>query len=115
MRGTMILGLLMMVTLNAVAATKDSGSTVLKDVQPAGTTDKKHKNQQYDLLFASAAAGKDYTCRTGDKTKVKATDLAVGSNITYQVNGNKGKVKTSAGKQLDCTVVRLANTSDAPK
>jgi hypothetical protein len=43
MRGTMILGLLMMVTLNAVAATKDSGSTVLKDVQPAGTTDKNTK------------------------------------------------------------------------
>jgi hypothetical protein len=111
----MLATLLTMVALSANAATKDIGTTVLKDVQPAGTTDKKNKHQQYDLYFTSAAAGKDYTCRTSAKTSVKATDLVVGSNVTYQVNGNKGKVKTSAGKQLDCTIVRVADTSAAPK
>ena len=114
MRCVMALTLLTMVTLSAVAGTKDSGNTALKDVQPAGTTDKKNKNQQYDLSFSSGA-GKDYTCRTSQKTKIKATDFAVGSTVTYQVNGNKGKVKTSAGKQLECTIVRVANTPAAPK
>lgn len=100
--------LALMLTVNAGAASKDSGKTTLKDLQPAGTTDKKHKNQQYDLSFVSPQ-GKDYTCRTGEKAKVKATDFVVGSDLTYEVNGNKGKVKTSSGKQVDCTVVRVAN------
>jgi gentisate 1,2-dioxygenase len=105
---------LMMVTLSAGAATKDSGSTTLKDVQPVGVTDKKHKHQQYDLSFVSST-GKDYTCRTGEKTSVKATDFVVGSNVNYHVDGNKGKVKTSAGKQVSCMIVRVANVPAAPK
>jgi gentisate 1,2-dioxygenase len=114
MRRFILFALLTMVTLNATAGTKDKGTTVLKDVQPAGTTDKKHKHQQYDLSFATQS-GKDYTCRTGEKTSVKATDLAVGSSVTYEVNSNKGKVKTSAGKQLDCTIVRVVNVPAATK
>jgi hypothetical protein len=96
---------------SAAAATKDAGSTTLKDVQPAGTTDKKtHKHQQFDLMFTSAM-GKDYTCRTNEKDKVKATDLPVGSSATYEVKGTKGKVTTAAGKSFNCTVMRVA---DAP-
>jgi gentisate 1,2-dioxygenase len=90
-----------------IAATKDSGTTTLKDVQPAGTTNNKQKHQQYDLSFASAS-GKEYTCRTGEKTSVKATDFVVGSSVTYEVKDNKGKLKTAAGKQLSCTIVRVA-------
>jgi len=41
---------LLLVTL-ALAAKKESGSTTLKDIQPAGTTDKKHKKQQFDLTL----------------------------------------------------------------
>src|SRR3954454_25192634 len=93
--------LLTMVAWSALAATKDTGNTTLKDVQPAGTTDKKHKHQQYDLAFVSST-GKDYTCRTGHNTSIKATDFVVGSDVTYQVNGNKGKLKTSAGKEVSC-------------
>jgi hypothetical protein len=52
MRRLILVILLTMVALSAIAATKDTGTTVLKDVQPAGTTDKKHKHQQYDLSFA---------------------------------------------------------------
>lgn len=110
MRRLIGLTVLTMVTLSAVAATKDSGTTTLKDVQPAGITDKKHKHQQFDLSFVTST-GKDYTCRTAEKTKVKATDLLVGSNVNYQVDGNKAKVKTSAGKQLSCTIVRAANVA----
>lgn len=107
MRNLILVTLLTLVSLSASAATKDSGTTALKDVQPAGTTDKKHK-QQYDLSFASTS-GNDYTCRTNEKTSVKATDFVVGNDVTYEINGNKGKVKTAAGKQLSCTIVRAAN------
>lgn len=115
MRKLIVFTLLIMGSLSAVASTKDSGSTTLKDVQPAGTTDKKHKHQQYDFSFVSAT-GKDYTCRTGEKTSVKATDFVVGSSVNYQINGDKGKLKTSAGKQVSCTIVRVANAgADAAK
>jgi hypothetical protein len=109
MSKTLVLFLLISAGLSAQAATKDTGSTNLKDVQPAGQKAKKHK-QQYDLMFTSTV-GKDYTCRTSEKKDVKATDLPVGSSVTYEVNGTKGKVKTSAGKSFSCTIVRVA---DAP-
>src|SRR4051812_19825424 len=80
------------------------------DLQLAGTTDKNHKHQQYDLSFVSST-GKDYTCRTSEKKSVKATDFVVGSSLNFQVDGNKGKVKTSAGKELNCTIVRVASVT----
>src|SRR6516162_5619061 len=93
---------LLLVTL-ALAAKKDSGSTTLKDFQPAGTTDKKHKKQQYDLTFDTAKS--EYTCRTNENQKVEATQFVVGSNISYSVNGNKGQVKsTQSGKSVKCMV-----------
>ena len=103
-----------MVAFTGVAATKEAGTTTLKDVQPVGTTDKKHKHQQYDLSFVSSS-GKNYTCRTSEKKSVKATDLVVGSNVHYEVKGDKGKVKTPDGKQLSCTIVRVANVSAATR
>ena len=114
MRGLIALTVLAMQALSAIAATRDSGATTLKDVQPAGTTDKNHKHQQYDLSFVSST-GKDYTCRTSAKTSVKATDFVVGNNVDYQVNGDKGKVKTSAGKELSCIIVRVANVAAPTK
>jgi len=107
------LTLLIMGAFSIVAANKISGTTTLKDVQPAGTTDKDHK-QQYDLSFVSST-GEDYTCRTSAKKSVNATDFVVGSNVNYQVDGNKGKVKSSAGKQLSCTIVRVSNAAASPK
>jgi len=104
----------LMLTVSAVAGSKDTGKTTLKDIQPAGTTDKKHKNQQYDLSFVTQS-GKNYTCRTPEKTKMKATDFVVGSDLSYEVSGNKGKVKTSNGKQVNCTVVRVANAQSDTK
>lgn len=107
MRKMIALTLLTTLSLPGIAATKDSGTTTLRDVQPAGTTNKKQKHQQYDLSFVSAS-GKEYTCRTGEKTSVKATDFVVGSSVTYEVKDNKGKVKTAAGKQVSCVIVRVA-------
>jgi hypothetical protein len=106
MRKIVVLSL-MMIAISAVADTKDAGTTTLKDVQAAGTTDKNHKHQQYDLSFTSVL-GKQYTCRTKESTSVNATELEVGSSVSYEVKGSKGKVKNSAGKQFSCTIVRVA-------
>jgi hypothetical protein len=106
--------LILLFALQAASANKETGTTVLKDVQPAGTTDKKHKHQQYDLSL-STTSGTDYTCRTNEKDQVKATDFVVGSNVTYEFKDNKGKLKSSVGKKVDCTVVRVANASTSSK
>jgi hypothetical protein len=93
----------------ATAADKESGNTTLKDVQPAGTTDKKHKKQQYDMTFATSKH--EYTCRSNENEKVQATNFIVGSGITYKVDGNKGQIKnTQSGKSVKCTIVRVAAT-----
>ena len=44
-------------------------------------------------------------------TSVKAIDFVVGSEVKYQVDGDKGKLKTTAGKELKCTVVRVEKIS----
>ena len=98
----------------AWAAKKESGSTTLKDVQPAGTTDKKHKKQQFDLSFASFT--NDYTCRTNENEKVQATDFVVGTTVNYKIDGNKGQVKSvSSGKNVKCTLVRVAAVTATPQ
>jgi hypothetical protein len=53
-------------------------------------------------------SGKDYTCRTWKKAKSKVTDFVVGSKLAHVVNGNKAKLKSSGGKHVDCTIVRVA-------
>jgi hypothetical protein len=98
----------------AFAANKESGNTTLKDVQPAGTTDKKHKKQQFDLSFATAK--NEYTCRTNENQKVQATDFVVGTDVTFKIDGNKGQVKsTSTGKSAKCTLVRVAALTAPPQ
>jgi hypothetical protein len=114
MRNVCILVLALSVTGTAFAAQKQTGTTNLVNVQPAGTTDKKHKHQQYDFTFD--AQTHEYTCRSKEGDKINATDFVVGSNIDYQVKGNKGKVKGSTGKEVSCTIVRVAElpTATAP-
>jgi len=98
--------LLTLCLVTASAAKKDKGTTNLKDLQPAGTTDTKDKKkQQFDFIFD--ASGQHYTCRTGPKTTVKATDFVVGSGLTYEIDGDKGKLKSTSGKEVKCTVVRV--------
>jgi hypothetical protein len=102
--------LLTMVSALTASAKKDQGTTTLKDVQPAGTTDTKDKkNQQYDFIFE--VSRNHYTCRTSPKTTVKAIDFVVGSDVKYELDGDKVKLKTMAGKELKCTVVRVEKIS----
>ncbi len=108
-KGNAIALLIISITMTATAGSKIQGTTTLKDFQPAGTTGKDHKNLQYDLTFV--AAGKEYTCRSNEKKSLNATEYVVGSEVKYQVDGNKGKVKNASGKQIDCTIVRVADSS----
>jgi predicted small secreted protein len=101
--GTLLLVLL--TALPSSAGNKVQGAGTLRDFQPAGTTDKKHKHQQFDFFFD--ASGNQYTCRSSEGAKLKAIDWPVGSQITYEINKNKGKVKNDKGKNVDCTVMRV--------
>ncbi|MGA8648420.1 MAG: hypothetical protein WCC05_12345, partial [Candidatus Sulfotelmatobacter sp.] len=99
-KGNAIAILIMMFAITAAAGPKIEGTTTLKDFQSFGTVDKKtHKHQQYDLSFA--AMGKLYTCRSVEKESLKATDFIVGSDVRYQINGDKGKVKNASGKEVE--------------
>lgn len=110
LRNLFLLALTAVLAVPAIAAQKESGTTKLKDIQPAGTTGKDHKKQQYDFTFDTAK--NEYTCRSSEKDKVNATDFVVASDVQYQVNGNKGKVKSvSSGKQVNCMIVRVAPLS----
>jgi hypothetical protein len=115
MRKTLALfGIIVFTASLALAANKESGSTTLKDVQPAGTTDKKHKKQQFDLSFSSSR--NDYTCRTNENEKVQATQFVVGTTVNYKIDGNKGQVKSiSSGKNVKCTLVRVAAAAPTPQ
>ena len=92
-------------SLPTFAAQKQKGSTTLKDFQPAGTTDKKHKHQQFDFTFD--ASGTEYVCRSSEGTKLNAIDWPVGSDISYEVEKDKGKLKNAKGKEVGCTVMRV--------
>jgi hypothetical protein len=105
-----VAAVVLMCALSANAA-KQKGSTTLKDVQPAGTPEKKEK-QQYDLTFE--APPNEYTCRTSEKEKFNAVDFVVGSTITYEIDSNKAKLKNASGKDEKCTIVR-AQAASAPK
>jgi len=101
-----LVAVLLLLTVLPAFADKIKGMTTLGDVQPAGTTDTKDKKkQQYDFTFD--AGGHRYTCRTSPKTSVKATDFVVGSSAKYEVDSDKVKLKTSAGKEVKCTAVRV--------
>ena len=107
MRKTLALAVIvLLLAALASAANKESGTTTLKDIQPAGTTDKQHKKQQFDLSFVTSK--NEYTCRSNENQKVQATDFVVGSTISYKVNGDKGEVKNASGKNVKCTLVRVA-------
>ncbi len=97
--------LVLMCALPATAGPKQKGTAKLDDLQPAGTTDKKDKNQRFDFAFETG--GNKYTCRTAEGTKLKATDYVVGNNVQYEIDSDKVKLKSMAGKETKCKVVRV--------
>ena len=113
MRRLMAVVLLVVMCVLTAAGAKQKGITNLKDVQPAGETDKKKKNQQYDFIFD--AVGMHYTCRSSHSKSVNVTDFVVGSDVNFEINGNKGKLKNTWGKKVDCTVVRVERLTTSQK
>jgi hypothetical protein len=103
---------LLLCALTASAGSKESGKATLKNVEPVGTTSKQDKHQQFDFSFE--ASGKKYTCRSPLGKAVSATDYVVGSDLDYEIKGNSGKLKNSAGKEVKCTIVRVEGISAAP-
>jgi hypothetical protein len=93
------------ITVPALAGKKLEGTTTLKDFQPYGTKDKEHKHQAYDLSFETGE--KSYVCRTDPKKSMKATDFVVGTEMKYQLDNNKAKIKDLQGKQVECKIVRV--------
>jgi len=109
-----LFGIVLFSAALAQAANKESGSTSLTNVQPAGTTDKQHKKQQFDLTFSTSQ--NEYTCRTNENQKVQATQFVVGTTVNYKIDGNKGDVKsTSSGKSVKCKLVRVAAFTPMPQ
>jgi len=97
--------LLISVSVPFALAKKDKGTTTLKDLQPAGTTDKEKEHQQFDFFFD--ASGMSYVCRTSYKDEVKATEFVVGTNLTYELDEHEAKLKNASGKKVECTIVRV--------
>lgn len=88
------------------SAAKIRGTSTLKDSQPYNVKDKKdNKHQAYDLTFDTQ--DKEYTCRTDPKKSMNATDFVVGSQITYEIDKDKGKIKNPADKKVECKIVRV--------
>jgi hypothetical protein len=111
MRKAVTAAILILAIALPASAAKLKGSSTLKDSQPSGTVDKQHKNQTYDLSFD--AEGKSYTCRTSYKKSMNATDFVVGSQIKYEIDNQKVKIKTSQNKEVQCQVVRVAQVGSA--
>jgi len=105
MRKSVLAFLVITSVVPALADKKIQGSTVLKDSQPAGIKGKDQKHQAYDLSFKTT--DKAYTCRTDPNKSTNATDFVVGSNVNYEIDGQKVKIKTSEGKQVECKIVRV--------
>ena len=105
MRKAVLAFLVITSVVPALADKKIQGSTVLKDSQPAGIKGKDQKHQAYDLSFNTT--DKAYTCRTDPNKSTNATDFVVGSNVNYEIDGQKVKIKTSEGKQVECKIVRV--------
>jgi hypothetical protein len=92
--------------LSTVALAADLVQTAtLKDLQTVGTTSKKQKHQQYDLVIDTAS--NEYVCRTKLGSSMKPTQFVVGSPIQFKLNGQSGEAKNSAGNKTKCGIVKV--------
>jgi hypothetical protein len=81
-------------------------TATLKDLKTVGSTDKKQKHQQYDLVIDTPS--NEYVCRSRLGSTVKPTQFVVGSTIEFKLNGQSGEAKNSVGKTVKCGIVRVA-------
>jgi hypothetical protein len=81
-------------------------TATLKDLQTVGSTTKKQKHQQYDLVLDTRT--NEYVCRTKLGSSLKPTQFVVGSTLQFKVNGQNGEATNSAGNRAKCAIVRVA-------
>jgi hypothetical protein len=81
-------------------------TATLKDLQTVGTTSKKQKHQQYDLVVDTST--QEYTCRTKLGGSFNPTQFVVGSPLQFKVNGQKAEASTSTGRKTKCSIVRVS-------
>jgi hypothetical protein len=81
-------------------------TATLKDLQTVGTTTKKQKHQQYDLVLDTST--NEYVCRTKLGNSVKPTQFVVGSTLEFKVNGQNGEATNTSGNRVKCAIVRVA-------
>ena len=83
--------------LSIAALAADTVQTAtLKDLQTVGTTSKKQKNQQYDLVVDTLA--NEYVCRTKLGSSLKPTEFVVGSTLQFKVSGQNGEATNPSGQ-----------------
>jgi undecaprenyl-diphosphatase len=83
----------------------------LKDLQTVGSTTKKQKHQQYDLVVDTST--NEYVCRTKLGSSVKPTQFVVGSTLEFKVNGQNGEATNTSGNKVKCAIVRVAASTPA--
>jgi hypothetical protein len=83
-------------------------TATLKDLKTVGSTDKKQKHQQYDLVIDTPS--NEYVCRSRLGKTVKPIEFAVGSTVEFKLNGQNGEAKNSTGNTVKCGIVRVAAT-----
>lgn len=95
----------------AVWGASTTVTATLKDLQTVGTTSKKQKHQQYDLVIDTSS--NEYTCRSRLGSKVKPTEFVVGSIIQFEINGQNGVAMNASNKKVRCAIVRVAGSPAA--
>ena len=93
---------------SALAAALIQTATI-KDLQTVGSTTKKQKHQQYDLIIDTSS--NEYVCRSKLGSSLKPTQFVVGSTVQFKQNGQNGEVKNSAGNNVKCGIVRVGTVS----
>ena len=97
-----------LMSTSAVAAALVQTAT-LKDLQTVGSTTKKQKHQQYDLIIDTTS--NEYVCRSKLGSSLKPTQFVVGSTVQFKQNGQNGEVKNTAGNNVKCGIVRVGALS----
>src|SRR5580693_2260040 len=97
--------------LVATAAPAESliQTATLKDLQTVGTTSKKQKHQQYDLVLDTRT--NEYVCRTKLGSSMKPTQFVVGSPLQFKLNGQSGEATNSSGNHVKCGIVKVTAAS----
>ena len=105
------LGLAATVFSTAALAASLVQTGTLKDFKTVGTTSKKQKHQQYDLVVDTST--NEYVCRTKLGNSVKPTQFVVGSTLEFKVDGQNGEAKNTSGNKVKCAIVRVAASTPA--